>query len=118
MAAISFVDRNLSCLAGGFVLFPGSSFYPKGMRYPLRESIMGMVARTGIEPVVFALKGQRVNRLHYRALFKFYHTVTASSVSLRIQLFDTVGFVPVTVIALPSWTPLAFMLLAAVPRKS
>ena len=40
-----------------------------------------MVARTGIEPVVFALKGQRVNRLHYRALFKFYHTVTASIAS-------------------------------------
>ena len=37
---------------------------PEGKR---KTKLSRLVARTGIEPVVFALKGQRVNRLHYRA---------------------------------------------------
>jgi excisionase family DNA binding protein len=31
------------------------------------EAACDLVARTGIEPVLFALKGQCVNQLHYRA---------------------------------------------------
>src|SRR6266478_1827975 len=43
-----------------------------------------LVARTGIEPVVFALKGQRVNRLHYRA--KATNSVYHAVLDLRIVL--------------------------------
>jgi hypothetical protein len=45
-----------------------------------------MVARTGIEPVVFALKGQRVNRLHYRAVAnsQFFNLITRSRHRARL----------------------------------
>jgi hypothetical protein len=61
------------------ILFPGGLQFADGiyrtaatcLLFSLLQTIEvekeELVAPTGIEPVIFALKGQRVNRLHYGA---------------------------------------------------